>query len=159
MLFPLNMNPRSLVSAWMPVLAWMLVIFAASTDLGSAEHTSRFLIPFLHWLHPHISGAAIMKIQFLIRKAAHLTEYAVLAMLLLRALRSGARDAFARQAGLVLVIAGLYAMTDEFHQTLAPSRTASARDVIIDFLGAMIGLAIYWSIRRSATRAPAAAVA
>ena len=127
----------------------MLVIFAASTDLGSAEHTSRFLIPFLHWLNPHISGAAIMKIQFLIRKAAHLTEYAVLAMLLLRAVRSGTRAAFARQAALVLVIVAIYATTDEFHQTFTPSRTASAHDVMIDCLGATVGLLIYWTMRRA----------
>lgn len=132
----------------MPVIAWMLVIFAASTDLGSAEHTSRFLIPLLHWINPGISAVAIAKIQFLIRKAAHLTEYAVLAMLLLRAVRSGTRDAFARQAALVLVIAALYAVTDEFHQTRAPSRTASARDVLIDCFGAASGLSIYWALRR-----------
>lgn len=155
----LNTNLRTFVSYWMPVIAWMLVIFAASTDLGSAEHTSRVLIPLLHWINPAISGATILKIQFLIRKAAHLTEYAVLAMLLLRALRSGTRDAFARQAGLVLVIAALYAMTDEFHQTLAPSRTASARDVLIDCLGAAAGLAIYWTMRRSGGRAQVATVA
>lgn len=130
----------------------MLVIFTASTDLGSAEHTSRFLIPFLHWLDPKISQAAIMTFQFLIRKAAHLTEYAVLAILLLRALRSGARDAFARHAVMVLLVTGLYAITDEFHQTFNPSRTASAHDVMIDCCGAAAGLAIYWLFRRATTR-------
>lgn len=140
----------------MPVIIWMLVIFAASTDLGSAEHTSRFLIPFLHWISPTISIATIMTIQFLIRKAAHLTEYAVLAMLLLRALRSGTRDAFARQAVLVLVIAALYAITDEFHQTFTPSRTATAHDVLIDCAGAAFGLAIYWMGRRVGDRATTA---
>src|SRR6476469_7571457 len=105
------MSPRRFVSTWMPVLAWMIVIFAASTDLGSAEHTSRFLIPFLHWLDPQISLATVIRIQLWIRKVAHLTEYAVLAMLLLRAVSSGWRKAFARQAALVLVIAGLYAVT------------------------------------------------
>jgi VanZ family protein len=146
------MNLRRLVCNWMPVIVWMFVIFAASTDLGSAEHTSRFLIPFLHWLNPAISVATIMKIQFLIRKAAHLTEYAVLAMLLLRAVRSGTRDAFARQALLVLVIAAVYAITDEFHQAFTPSRTATAHDVLIDCLGAAVGLAIYWAIRQTSDR-------
>lgn len=135
----------------------MFVIFAASTDLGSAEHTSRFLIPFLHWIDPAISWVAIRRIEFLIRKAAHLTEYAVLAVLLLRALRSGWQRAFAQQALLVLVIAGLYAMSDEFHQTFTPSRTPAVRDVMIDCCGAAIGLAVYWTMRRMSERAPAAA--
>ena len=146
------MKLRSFVSTWVPVIAWMLVIFAASTDLGSAEHTSRFLIPFLHWLNPHISSAAITKIQLLIRKAAHLTEYAVLAMLLLRALCAEWRTTFTRQAALALIIAGLYATTDEFHQTFTASRTASARDVMIDCLGATVGLALYGSLRSARVR-------
>jgi VanZ family protein len=155
----LNMKGGNFVRRWVPAIIWMLVIFTASTDLGSVEHTSRFLIPFLQWINPHISGAAIMAAQFLIRKVAHLTEYAVLAILLLRALRSGTRDAFARQAILVLVIATLYAATDEFHQTFTPSRTASAHDVMIDCLGATVGLAIYWSMRRSPAHAAAGSIA
>jgi VanZ family protein len=142
----------------MPVIAWMLVIFAASTDLGSAEHTSRFLIPFLHWLNPLISLATVIKIQLWIRKAAHLTEYAVLAMLLLRAVSSRWRIPFARGAALALVIASLYAATDEFHQTFSASRTPSARDVAIDCLGAIVGLAVYASMRRP-VRSPANSIA
>ena len=53
----------------------------------SAAHTSRFLVPFLRWLDPQISLAALNAIQFGIRKLAHLTEYAILAALLWRALR------------------------------------------------------------------------
>jgi VanZ family protein len=142
------MSLRPIVSYWMPVIAWMLVIFAASTDLGSAEHTSRFLIPFLHWVNPLISIEAIAKIQFLIRKAAHLTEYAVLAILLLRAVRSGMRRAFRKQALLVFGIASVYAMTDEFHQTFNSSRSATIHDVMIDCCGVLIGLGIYWAARR-----------
>lgn len=153
------MNARFFVSTWMPVILWMVVIFAASTDLGSAEHTSRFLIPFLQWIHPAISWRTIMQIEFLIRKAAHLTEYAVLAILLLRALRTGAREMFARHAVLVLVLAALYAATDEFHQTFIPSRTPSPRDVMIDTCGAAVGLAIYWTLRKVGQRGSAQAAA
>ncbi len=136
----------------------MLVIFAASTDLGSAEHTSRFLIPFLRWISPEISIATIAAVEFLIRKGAHLTEYAILAILLFRALRSRGRYVFARQAALVLTVAALYAATDEYHQTFTPSRTASARDVMIDCCGAAVGLAIYWSLRRPPVATASAAV-
>jgi VanZ family protein len=131
----------------MPVLAWMIVIFAASTDLGSGQHTSRFLIPFLRWLDPHMSWVTIFQIQFFVRKAAHLTEYAILAILLLRAVRSGLRWNFFTQSALVLGLAALYAMTDEFHQSFSPSRTATMHDVMIDCCGAAIGLALYWAVR------------
>ena len=142
----------------MPVIAWMLVIFVASTDLGSAEHTSRFLIPFLRWIHPAMSSHTIAIVQLLVRKTAHLSEYAVLAILLLRALRGRTRNAFARQAAIVLLVAGLYAATDEYHQAWTPSRTASPRDVLIDCCGATLGLAIYWNFRRSAESKTVAAI-
>ena len=47
----------------------------------SSEHTSRFLVPFLRWLMPDISRATIAQIHILLRKGAHLAEYAILAVL------------------------------------------------------------------------------
>ncbi len=89
-----------------------------------------------------------MKVQLVIRKAAHLTEYALLSILLFRAVRSGVRWTFPHQALLVLGIGAVYAMTDEFHQTFNPSRTATIHDVVIDCCGVTIGLALYWAVRR-----------
>src|SRR5437762_14140264 len=70
---------------WLPLLVWLGVIFFGSTDLMSAEHTSRFIVPFLRWLKPDISPETLASIHFIVRKCAHLSEYAVLALLLLRA--------------------------------------------------------------------------
>ena len=72
---------RSLVKYWALVIAWILLIFLASGDLMSAEHTSRFLVPFLRWLNPDISVETLAEIHFCVRKAAHVTEYAILALL------------------------------------------------------------------------------
>ncbi len=69
----------------MPVILWMVIIFAASTDMMSAEHTSRYIGPFLHWLWPDISNVTVASVQMAVRKAAHVTEYAVLGLLLARA--------------------------------------------------------------------------
>ncbi len=70
---------------WLPLLVWLGVIFFGSTDLMSAEHTSRFIVPFLRWLKSDISIETLASIHFVIRKCAHLSEYAILALLLLRA--------------------------------------------------------------------------
>lgn len=142
------MSERTFLPSWAPALAWMMVIFAASTDLGSAEHTSRILLPLLDWLKPGISAQSVATIQFCVRKSAHVTEYAVLAMLLLRAFRARSRGTFAIQAALVLLVAVGYAATDEFHQSFNPSRTPSARDVLIDSCGALFGLGVYTLLRR-----------
>ena len=81
------MNVRSFARFWLPVLAWMLFIFVGSSDLLSAEHTSRFIGPFLRWFAPDVSAATIASIQLIVRKCGHLTEYAILAALLCRAMR------------------------------------------------------------------------
>ncbi len=78
---------RLFIKYWLPVLLWMVFIFIGSTDLMSAEHTSRFIGPFLRWFAPDITDATIASIQLVVRKCAHLTEYAILSALLLRALR------------------------------------------------------------------------
>ena len=59
-----------------------------ASTAASAEHTSRFLIPFLRWLNPAISFHTIATIHFTLRKLGHFSEYFVLAALLWRALRA-----------------------------------------------------------------------
>jgi VanZ family protein len=148
----LNTKIRRLVIDWMLLLTWMFLIFAGSTDLMSAEHTSRFLVPFLLWLDPHISFQTIMLVQLIVRKAGHVTEYAVLASLLWRVLRHHwpmVRRSFWRPAMVALVVAMIFATTDEFHQSFYPSRTATAHDVMIDTMGAIIGLVICWVFARN----------
>jgi VanZ family protein len=132
------------VKYWMPAILWMALIFIGSTDILSAEHTSRFLVPFLRWLDPHISWAALNAIQIAIRKLGHLTEYAILAGLLWRALRSGTGASMKKPIlfGIVLIACAGFAASDEFHQSFVPSRTSSAQDVMIDICGALIGLTI-----------------
>ena len=152
---------KSFLKYWLPLLVWLGLIFIGSTDLMSAEHTSRIIGPILRWFRPDISAETVMQVQFLVRKTGHVTEYAILAMLIWRALRRSAvprmKMSILRpvrltlRAGLrsgqvlfltVLVACGLFAASDEFHQSFVSSRTASANDVMIDALGALIGLTI-----------------
>jgi VanZ family protein len=156
----LNTRARLLVSYWMPALAWMLVIFLASSDLGSAQHTSRFLVPLLRWIMPNVDLATLASAQFLVRKAAHVTEYAILGALLLRAFSASARRPWWHYAGFAVAVAAGFAALDEFHQSFVGSRTGSPYDVLIDISGALLGLAL-WTLlakwRNSRRSAPAAA--
>ena len=130
---------RRFLKYGLPVLAWMIFIFIGSTDLLSAEHTSRFIGPFLRWFSPDVTDATIASVQFVVRKIGHLTEYAILAALLYRAFRLY-RD---RPLVLSFIVAAIYAALDEFHQSFVTSRTGSPWDVAIDCLGAAIGLLIF----------------
>jgi glycopeptide antibiotics resistance protein len=141
---------KSFLKYWLPLLIWLGVIFFGSTSVMSAEHTSRYIVPFLLWLKPGISPNAIWIILVVVRKCAHVTEYTALALLLWRALRSlpalHAKRLMVFWA--VLIVCALFAASDEFHQTFVKSRTPSVRDVLLDVGGALIGLLIGASFSR-----------
>jgi VanZ family protein len=141
---------KSFLKYWFPLLIWLGVIFVGSTNLMSAEHTSRFVVPFLLWLKPGMSPQTIWVIFVVMRKCAHVTEYAVLALLLWRALRSvpilGTKTLLV--FGAVVLGCALFAASDEFHQTFFKSRTPSVRDVLLDIAGAILGLLIGASFAR-----------
>src|SRR6266567_2205218 len=138
---------------WLPLLIWLSVIFVGSTDLMSTEHTSRFIVPILLWLKPGIAPETIRSILFAVRKCAHLSEYAVLALLFWRALRGGSaiHAKMSMLFGAVLLGCAVFAASDEFHQSFVKSRTPSARDVLLDVSGALMGLLISasFAFRRS----------
>ena len=134
------------LKSWLPVILWMALIFTGSTDRGSAGHTSGFIEPLLHWLMPGLSHESIDSLHHLIRKCAHITEYAVLGALALRAIAPSHAGSLAEKrwkiAGLALAMAALYAASDEFHQSFVPSRGASVQDVLIDTCGACVGIGV-----------------
>ena len=128
----------------------MLLIFSASSDLMSAPRTSRILGPLLRWLVPGIGDETVRAVQFAVRKSGHALEYAVLAWLLWRARRQPApRDPRAwswADARWTVLVAALYAATDEFHQAFVPSRDASVVDVLLDTAGASLGVLWLWAL-------------
>jgi VanZ family protein len=148
------MTPRSFLKYWLPVVAWMIFIFIGSTDLMSAEHTSRFIVPFLLWLKPDMSPETIARIHMLIRKLGHVTEYGILAALSWRALRARifSQRELMKPAMIVLLISASYAALDEFHQSFIPTRTASENDVLIDVCGGCIGLVLCFALNRVRAR-------
>jgi VanZ family protein len=156
----------SFLKNWLPVLLWCALIFGASGDKSSGERSSRVIAPIVRFFAPSISKEALDRIVHYARKTAHVTEYAILALVLWRALhQSRARRAEEdltlppgsraerspwswRIAALALGLAVLYAATDEFHQSFIPSRTAEVRDVFIDAFGAALGLFAFWIVGR-----------
>jgi VanZ family protein len=145
---------KSFLKYWLPLLTWLVVIFVGSTSIMSAAQTSRYIVPFLLWLKPGMSPRAIWIILITIRKCAHVIEYAVLALLLWRALRSipTLQTKSLMVIGAVLLGCALFAASDEFHQTFVKSRTPSVRDVLLDVTGALLGLLIGASFARSRSK-------
>lgn len=145
-----------LLSSWLPVVLGMGLIFGASTDLLSSGRTSRLIGPVLRWFHPGLTDRTIKQVQLAVRKGAHVTEYAILALLLYRAVRRTRNLPperwCVRCAGWALGVALLYAFSDEWHQSFVPSRDGTLHDVLIDGAGASLGLLLLyrWHLWRQA---------
>lgn len=143
---------RTFVIYWLPLIIWMSLIFTASGNVGSFQHSSRILGPILRWLFPSMAVETQDAVIFGIRKCAHLTEYAILAFLVWRAWRKprwqDERPWMWSHAGVAIWFAMFYATTDEFHQTFVPSREGCVRDVLIDTTGAVVGMIVLWLLGR-----------
>jgi len=152
---------RVFIKYWLPVLLWMFLIFSASGDTKSTHRSSRILGPILRKIFPHASEETIHKAVNAIRKCAHLTEYSIMALLLWRALRkpvkNDSRPWSRRLAWTVVALVVIYAASDEIHQSYVPNREGRVSDVLIDTLGAAMGLLVLWFLgfRRAERRAPA----
>ena len=143
---------RIFLKYWLPPLAWMLLIFTGSSDAKSFQHSSLFVEPFLRWLFPHMTPAHVEEIHYFIRKCAHLTEYAVLALLFWRAVRRPVKNDYRpwswSEAGVALLLVFLYSASDEFHQRFVPTRTPLVSDTLIDTCGGAAGLFALWIFGR-----------
>jgi len=120
---------------WTAVVAWMGVIFWLS---------SRPSLPRTPGTPPDV--ASIL---------GHLVAYAVLASLLAWAIDQAGRPLAATMA-IAWVVASLYGVTDEVHQSFVPNRDADDFDVLTDAVGAAVALvAVWWRARqRTARRRP-----
>jgi VanZ family protein len=125
----------------------MALIFTASADSHSSEHSFHLVGPLLRWLFPNMSPHHIEGIHYFLRKCAHLTEYAIFALLAWRALHFTKNHlppwSWPKVGGTLLIVF-FYAASDEYHQSFVPTRTARVSDVFIDTAGGAIGLLVLW---------------
>src|SRR5262249_1909005 len=121
-----------------PPIVWMGVIAVLSGSLFGADRTGTWLLPVLGRLLPGASPTALHTVHAVIRKMGHLVEYAILAALWRRALVEGRTPA--RAGAWAVALSALYAVADETRQGLAPNRTPSALDVLIDTAGALLAV-------------------
>ena len=134
------------IKYWLPVCAWAGLIFFFSTDHFSSANTAQIFGSLFYWLLQEISTEEIALVHGAVRKLGHWSEYCVLAVLMLRALRNETGKKWElRHAIHTLIFVLLYAIGDEFHQSFVPSRTASFGDVMINALGGVCGIS--WTYR------------
>jgi VanZ family protein len=124
----------------------MGIIFLFSTDTFSGSQTSRIIGPILKWFVPDISDDTLVWFQLVIRKTAHVVEYAILTTLICRSL---AKALTLRSLGQAVMLSIAYAAFDEWHQSWTAERFGSLLDVGIDSVGAILGATFFaWLSRR-----------
>ena len=113
---------ESALGRWLPVFLWAAVIFAFSSP-------------------PQIKVSQFFLWDFIAKKTAHLSEYAILFALIFRATKGSWILSF------LLIM--LYAVSDEFHQSFVPGRTATYFDLGFDLSGANIASYIIWKLKQA----------
>lgn len=139
-------------------VSWMTVIFLYSAQHAqqSSQNSAGIVERIIQWAYPdyqELSPAEQLKVSntvtFVVRKGAHMTEYAILAILFYTA--GSVFKLFSKTWTKLLIpfsVTVLYAATDEFHQLFVPGRSGEVRDVLIDALGAMFGILIAYAITK-----------
>jgi VanZ family protein len=114
-----------LLKAWLPVVLWAAIILSAANDRFSDTQTSSWI--------DRLFGRTRPEVNVLVRKGAHVAEYALLSLLAWRARRTLVTP---------LVICLAVAIADETLQAMTVTRTGSVFDVVWDMSGAILALTL-----------------
>jgi len=147
----------------MPVLMCCGIIFG----LSSQTHQEQDITP---WIKKEVSDKAVKTyfsgtsfnygsqkislktetsstfIEFFIRKFAHLTIYGLLGILATRLFKALTRWAVGLNFMFSILFCAAYAISDEYHQSFIVGRTSRPADVVLDTVGAALGILVYHSV-------------
>lgn len=132
---------------WVPVVFMAMLIFGFSGQSGEesgglsykvAEAAVDFADIFVD-IDSEYREDIISDMQLPVRKAAHMTEYAILTVLIYIALAAdGVKYKWRPLVAMAAVF--IFACSDEFHQLFVPGRCGAFTDVLIDTAGAAIAV-------------------
>ncbi|MFI3177754.1 MAG: VanZ family protein [Eubacteriales bacterium] len=141
---------------WIPTILMMAIIFAFShAPANVSSETSMALTTTLQlyaqelWGGESVTSAALETMEWVVRKLAHVTEYALLSITICYAyggMRKAASVGMLQVVGVAILLSGLYAVTDEVHQLFIDGRSGQVRDVVIDTVGATLGGIFYFIV-------------
>lgn len=126
------------------MIVMMVMIFWFSADTGEessakSDGIAEYIWEIADYFHIDIEAGEKLysTVTFLIRKAAHMTEYAILAVLIFMGIYLDIRKL--PKWYWVIAIGIFYAATDELHQLFVPGRSGQLLDVCIDSVGVVMG--------------------
>lgn len=131
-------------------VTWLAIVLVLGTGYFGPNQTQRLVVPVLQALAPGASVAALRIVHAALRKLSHAAEYAILALLWVRAFRWRQRVALGKASWAALAVCLACATVDEIHQAGVPGRHGSVVDVAIDLAGAAI-IVLVLRTRRTVT--------
>lgn len=118
------------------VIVWMSLIFIlSSSNSNESNEQSGRIVTFISQIF-NISN--IEMLNYVIRKIAHITEFFVLGILVMNLIHC-----YNKKTYIAIILCIIYAISDEFHQSLVPGRSPQIYDVLIDTVGSSLGISIY----------------
>jgi VanZ family protein len=124
---------------WFMLIVWIIIIFLFSNDPAVvSDQKSDFVISLFDFLGMDLKSIFGKIANFVVRKAAHFTEYLILYVLIYNAVKT--EKISMKEHVVILFFVFLYACSDEFHQIFVPGRDGRFKDVIIDTLGGATAL-------------------
>ena len=138
-------KPITLVR-WAVTFAWAALIFSLSTHTFRPSFSRGLLAWTLQLLHLHVSSGTFGLLHAFLRGLAHLTEYAIFALLLYGSPGEKSRGLWRpRRAVFCIVVATAYSLTDEFHQLFVLGRHASLLDCGLNTIGAALAMLVLYT--------------
>lgn len=132
------MDRNKKIISWILLLLWMGIIFFMSHQPGEISSSqSDLILKIFQFLGIELNQYFGEFATFIIRKAAHFSEYLILFLLSYNVSRFYFIDK--RKRIYLIVFVFLYACSDEIHQYFIPGRSMAFRDVLIDTLGGVFG--------------------
>jgi VanZ family protein len=129
---------------WILVIGWMVLIFVFSSQPGEvSKENNKFVIYIVNLIGLDLNSIFGGLGDFIVRKAAHFTEYFILFTLLYRAI-SIKKNKDIKHFIWAILIVFLYACSDEFHQAFVPGRGPAFRDVLVDTCGGLTAFLIMY---------------
>lgn len=132
-----------LLRYWLPVACMLALMAYFSTDVFSGDNTRGVIETILGWFGAHLSHHAINEVNHYVRKAAHVTEYSIFAVLVFRAFRadSALRWKLSWFIGSLSIVV-VWSLLDELHQSFTRTRGASIYDSMLDSTAGLLALIV-----------------
>lgn len=139
------------IFSWLLVILWMILIFYLShqpvkQSNNLSKEITKVIVETVEKIVPD-KEFNLSRFNHLLRKNAHFFSYLILGMLLLNSLKNSGIESY-KAIYIALGVSILYAISDEVHQLYVPGRGGQVKDVIIDSLGASLGIIIYKGLYR-----------